>query len=249
MSHFSTLVILPKDTRENEVKLAAAELLAPFDENIEVEPYQEECWCVGREARMDTKLKFTPLWDAARKTFDAQHPGGYNSKREKLWEQHTASLQAEEAAFRKNHPKAGQPSTGCEDCQGSGKRETQYNPDSKWDWWVVGGRWSGIYRAFALNDDWDENWDLIDVGKLRATLHVTKDLYAKAGWEEEALPDGATTPTYAVVTPNGDWFGRGSMGWFGISHCDTDEETFWTGYLDILLRYCDCHAVVCDLHI
>lgn len=28
-----------------------------------------------------------------------------------------------------------------------------YNPDSKWDWWVIGGRWTGYFRLKAVTDD------------------------------------------------------------------------------------------------
>lgn len=67
MSHFTTLVVLPEHPRDLMATLA--EVLAPYDESLEVEPY-----------------------------IDDDEP-------------------------------------------------TTYNPKSKWDWWVVGGRWDGYFPA------------------------------------------------------------------------------------------------------
>jgi hypothetical protein len=31
-------------------------------------------------------------------------------------------------------------------CYGTGTVKSTYNPDSKWDWWTLGGRWTGIFK-------------------------------------------------------------------------------------------------------
>ena len=41
----------------------------------------------------------------------------------------------------------------CSDCHGTGKRMTTYNPKSKWDWWVVGGRWNGAVKGEPRGDE------------------------------------------------------------------------------------------------
>src|SRR5438094_982686 len=49
MSHFSTVVILPKDYT-GELETMVEEMLEPFDENTEVEEYDRECYCKGQVA-------------------------------------------------------------------------------------------------------------------------------------------------------------------------------------------------------
>lgn len=46
MSHFSTLVILPLGTKEEDIDSTIENLLAPYDENMEVPEYERPCWCV-----------------------------------------------------------------------------------------------------------------------------------------------------------------------------------------------------------
>ena len=49
--------------------------------------------------------------------------------------------------------KAGEAMTDCEDCNGSGTSVTTYNPESKWDWYQVGGRWEGeLVEGYNAND-------------------------------------------------------------------------------------------------
>lgn len=47
MSHFIVAVIVPEDEGESKVE----ELLAPYDENTQVAPYPDPCWCKGRKAQ------------------------------------------------------------------------------------------------------------------------------------------------------------------------------------------------------
>lgn len=50
MRHFGVLVLVDKD---NYDPVAEAErLLAPYDEGLEVDEYETDCWCVGREAEV-----------------------------------------------------------------------------------------------------------------------------------------------------------------------------------------------------
>jgi len=57
MSHFFTVVILPKDIPTSHpevgvspVKTEVEKVLAPFNEELEVPKWWEKCWCVGRDA-------------------------------------------------------------------------------------------------------------------------------------------------------------------------------------------------------
>jgi len=40
-------------------------------------------------------------------------------------------------------------------CGGTGRRMSTYNPKSKWDWWAIGGRWTGAFHK----EDYDPRTD------------------------------------------------------------------------------------------
>ena len=91
MTHFSVIVILPKDvqpTTTDDAEQHIARLIAAYDENEQVEAYERVCPCARSE------LLDTP---------------------------------------------------SCTQCKGTGIYMSTYNPQSRWDWWVVGGRWEGMF--------------------------------------------------------------------------------------------------------
>ena len=100
------------------------------------------------------------------------------------------------------------------------------NPDSHWDWWVVGGRWSN----YLGRDDLDFASDI-------ATL--TPDLV------EHVVKD----PPFAIVTSEDGWIGRGRMGWFGIAADEEEQDTWIEKVQAVLNRHVGYAVVVCDLHI
>lgn len=74
MSHFAIGVILPENLGYHTCGPHLERILAPFDENLEVEAHPKDCWCVGRESggygtEMANKLVGT--WDERRALFKA----------------------------------------------------------------------------------------------------------------------------------------------------------------------------------
>lgn len=126
-----------------------------------------------------------------------------------------------------------------------------YNPDSKWDWYTEGGRWSGMLKVHGK--DGDEECDEARVGDIDFSPDQEEYDYCLKFWDvavehKEEDPDGryrtfykeeyfkkrygdretyarrqSEFSTFAVVTPNGVWHEKGEMGWFGCS-TDSDEE-------------------------
>ncbi len=184
MSHFTTLVLL-EDVPE-DIEEAVQERLAPYDENTEVESYEDDCDCIGQIARNEARQKADEacgtiedlrksFWkDRTRATTEEER-----DQEQREWQQHMAEYnQIEQEAFN-THPLKDKPDPTCgfyageyweeqvrlgeleseklgtryEDgsgCGGTGKYMTTYNPKSKWDWWVIGGRWQGM-----LDSDYD----------------------------------------------------------------------------------------------
>lgn len=217
-----------------------------------------------------------------------------------------------------------------EDEDGVWRRYSTYNPDSKWDWYVLGGRWSGkLIRlkpgatsgvsgeagAFenktgidaalkgdidfdAIRKEKEENarkhyqeivakcggsipklelfWKTILDGKEFAHLSIDakRTLYHEQDsikrWKEAVINNDFFGPQledyqytedefanrcllntfipYAFVI-NGEWYGSGEMGWWGISSNEMPEDE-WQNKVwemlnalpdDMLISFYDCH--------
>ena len=184
---------------------------------------------------------------------------------------------------------------------------TTYNPNSKWDWYVVGGRWSGMlivkddaegergslgvfgydrekeipappgYRYVDHAKVSDIEWDVMREVELQERKMIWKQymdeyaekmLYAKTEeekeferrWlrmkygipfdvtEEKYLANSTGFTTFAVITPDGEWHERGAMGWFGVVQGEDEEwdEKYKERFLDTAdpdwyLTVIDCH--------
>ena len=231
MSHTTVLVFTkPGQTVE--------ELLAPYSENIKVEPYIEY-----------TKQEAI---DEARKT--------YSSCKDKTDEECWKYMAENEIT------------------DSEGNIYSTYNPKSKWDWWQVGGRFSGL--LFDKEKDYfvDEGYvkDIQFVNDAEAYEHALKfwDVYVegkeppddddydslyKKEYYKNRYKDKETYAryraqfsTWAVVTPDGEWHECGRMGWFACSD-ETDEEAidWYEHYKERFLDTAqpDWYVTVVDYHI
>lgn len=242
MSHYSVAVFHREDQDVDE-------LLAPYSENIEVAPYIrytreqaiqhcKDCW---RQDFLEGKSD-EDLWRAVAEDYDNR-------------------------------------------TDTDGNIYSTYNPNSKWDWYCVGGRWGGLlklkasarknYNGAAEVDeacvkDIDFNYDLDAYRRaLRFWDVIVEDapktedeedmwsIYSKE-YYREYYGDRETYAryvsqwsTFAVILPNGVWYEKGEMGWFGCSS-DTPEdakkwnETFKERFIDAadpnwVLTIVDCH--------
>lgn len=127
MSHFSVIVAL-RPTDPKNIEDALTEALAPFDESKEVTPYYD--YETG-EAKDYWSL------DACREK------GLLPAEGELTWAQ-----VAEAVNTRWEHDEAGAEYMRV-DAAGRAYTISTYNPRSKWDWWVIGGRWTGYFLPLA----------------------------------------------------------------------------------------------------
>ena len=170
MSHYVVLMAVTAASKPVE------ERLEKFNETRAVEPYRTDCTC-GERSAMEWREEQRVARIAALGNPDhldiAKVRAKYGEDRaaglEPSWEEMIAPLQAlyaEIAAESKAMtwkptctPKDGvdytqppRPDDIDDDrwsaCGGTGKVWTTYNPDSLWDWWVVGGRWG--HRSIYL---------------------------------------------------------------------------------------------------
>ena len=259
MSHFYTLVLVPENTSDINNKIE--ELLAPYSENMNVEEYDRECYCINTEAKdagwKAAESKFGPF-DNLRKSFrdevksrmpsdlDTSDPNYLNImfeiENKVNWKEHTREFNKYAEQIEQNHPKYNEPKSGCSECNGTGYYKSTYNPNSKWDWWVIGGRWNGAIQ----NNRKDDNSGGFNFGdefhQLENNSISCKDLLEVVKNDSDCYP-------FAIVTPDGEWCENAKMGWWGLTKDDKDTDSWHETVNEILEKYSDCIAVGCDLHI
>lgn len=103
-----------------------------------------------------------------------------------------------------------------------GEVYSTYNPKSKWDWYVLGGRWKGY---FTLPDG------------SKSDQALKKDI---------VFP---IEPTFAVLH-NGEWHERGKMGWWAMVTDEKDSE-LWKQEFQSIVESCDENTLfsLYDCHI
>lgn len=148
-----------------------------------------------------------------------------------------------------------------------------YNPNSKWDWWVIGGRWDGSLQlksgktanfAQIKDVDWGNEVSVEDyikrfpdVEKLYQELITKGDFYKPEYYQaiyptlEQFILSRVRYSSFAVITADGMWHEKGSMGWFGCSSETPEEHISWeNNYYDTFIKGKeDYYATVIDCHI
>ena len=144
------------------------------------------------------------------------------------------------------------------------------NPDMKWDWYVIGGRWKGLLilkdnvqagcdAALVSDIDFDA-MQRRDLAKLRPYKEAMNDpimgeKYMREVFrnDEEYVSLMSPFSTYAVVTPDGEWHSYGTMCWFGYSASKPEDEREWKlGYYNRFIKPAlenHWHMVIVDCHI
>lgn len=244
MSHFVMGVVVPGD----EPLTFVDDALAPFDENIEVKPYQRKCWCIGKEAEAAIAKEVAEMygsWDDLRNKFHAQEKikqvkaiqDKLNLKKpdeakryseiedstQKLWEKFIKPRQDYEKKCLRDHPGKNAPMKSCEACKGTGKETVTYNPKSKWDWYEVGGRWDGFFGK-------------TNVTTVKEHLKQLKKAF-----------DAKVCFGYLV---DGEWIEKGDMGYWGMVANEKSEQIIRKKFLSLLEKLDpDDRIVAVDVHI
>lgn len=145
------------------------------------------------------------------------------------------------------------------------------NPNAKWDWYQIGGRWDSELLAKLEKDETAQLWvnsypvKYIDFEEMRKRRLEDLTPYHDAVYdgflnpeymlkryptEEEYIRSNTQFITYAVVTPDREWLEPGAMGWFGISAATIDAEREWdNSYPEFLEKYKHCWLTIVDCHI
>lgn len=245
MSHFVGAVVIPTGTSvdlkvtpvENwtphvdanpELEALLEHMLAPFDENKETEPYEID-----------------PTTSEYHDTAEEAISKAVAYAKDKLGEDISGLPKLE---ILNEHWSEG----WIEKEDGSIVETSTYNPDSKWDWYQVGGRWEEAYR--------DQQGESVEALRALATknLNAVEQLSGEAGlWgpsKELVLADQKVDYLpYTVVVPRADgtvaWLSKGEMGWFGISSGDVTPQQWAQDILAATEGITDGKVVYVDFHI
>lgn len=158
----------------------------------------------------------------------------------------------------------------CDECHGTGTYMSTYNPKSKWDWYEVGGRWSGwlVNRSGAqLNSlqmqEWDQeramaaaksaaeaSWATAEATQANPTSRYFRfGIQNDEDRESYVMRRAARAVVPHAVVVNGEWHEAGEMGWFGIGSDDKDESDWRQRFAALLqdvspgttITIVDCH--------
>ena len=240
MSHYLMGVIVQKNELEDyEDKLGRmedliADLIAPYDENIEAEEYLSDCWC-KKHLAFETAIKATEqklgkTLDDIREEFREQYGEetiGNWDKKEEQWQQFANDYFDLRNQYEQELMETITPKIDCNNCEGIGQYLTTYNPLSKWDWWAIGGRWENMIEGTDLS---------------REVISVEEVL--------EKFDDGKTL-FFGYVKPDGEWVEKGKMGWWGIVANEQDKQAWEKEVRKLLENYSDGeHCIIAvDCHI
>ena len=299
MSHFITVVLLPPTTKEHEFEKKIGKLIAPYDENTKVKSYKTKCYCVGSAAELASSEhanKTVGTIDDLRKEFFKTHkvlpwPDENTSKEDKKkyqenerlnerdWVKALKPWEKAKAKYLATHVLRDQPDPKCEECKGKGEHGTTYNPKSKWDWWVIGGRWPdyfnyGNYDPYKDPDNLETCWLCNGTGKrndkLGQEMRAKDPAYTCNGCSGSGKrlkfklkPTHVSMPVsivlnrwrkaakipFAMVDPQGRWYEKGKMGWWAVVHNEKRPKE-WNGAVKALYEKFPTHiAVAVDCHI
>lgn len=216
------------------------ELLAPYSENIEVDKYIRY---TSEEAREKGKERIASTIDFWKSKLADPNVSDENIVRG------MSAIERLEKADPYNYIR-----DDYEDdmVDSDGNLYSTYNPDSRWDWYSIGGRFSGDLRTnkgeyvddgYAKDLDFgrDEEayqrnlrfWEIVVEGspirddEEEPFIYYKKEYYIKSYKNKETFADVCSKPIYhAVVTPDGKWHEPGKMGWFA-SLADEEDELEW----------------------
>lgn len=223
MSHFVVGVIMNKEDVEQDLEDALHEILKEYDENKQVPEYEEKCYCIKSNAIDKAKEIIEKETGKTVEDFRKEIAGIETWKeRGKKWKELTEDYFVRLDQIILEETATAKPDKDCENCKGTGLYKTTYNPNSKWDWYEIGGRWSGLINGK-------------DIVSVQEAIDYVKD--------KDSL--------FAFLTPDGKWFEKGEMGWFGCSS-NNKKETIWKeDSLNILENFNsdDFRVVLVDCHI
>lgn len=229
--HSLVFVIVPASTQDIQSEVERLLAGSEADPQKHYQQFETPCSCIGRDALLRSYRVFdaTPESTDLCARVDQARADGDHTTAEALLLQRFLAVQASEKA----QPDYRQLDTECTICQGTGLNLIDCDPSWHWDYWTIGGRWSGVFNT------------------LPSSAHHDAELYSNIARVGD-MPDDFVPR--AIVIPEGEWF-EGPIVLFGElfeAHLDEEELTArrdWDRQArEFLSRYPDHIAVAVDCH-
>lgn len=194
MSHFNVLVSIASRRLENSsIEAAVAEMLAPFNEQTKDERYLtfvdeedelREKYATGSTERIRCADGFLALpWDERFRV-----PGSFGTG--SGTHEAPACLERAEVPFRETYPTFEAWAKGWCGHDGpapNGRYGHTTNPSGHWDWYEIGGRWSGFFPLIPHGDGDIAKVADINQARVEATRIERRDIFLR---EYQALIAG-----------------------------------------------------------
>lgn len=214
MSHFSVYVFSKNGTYFDD-------LLEPYDEDLQVAPYVV---CTKEQAIVRARKEIENFKNTTYKEY-LSDPIAYASKHSEDDVNYVKNLFPKELDWSDEECYEYYISRFPNDevDPETGSIYSTYNSNSKWDWYVVGGRWDG---GIVKKDG----------------ERVNQAFLSEIDWEK-------TLPPFAFITPNGAWRERGKMGWWGMVSNEKEQDSWENEFKnavksikdDVIVTLVDCH--------
>jgi hypothetical protein len=267
VSHFSVGVIVNKKFNANELEDAVTETVDKYSEHLEVSPYirQYKTDLINELLAEKEEIKnLFILLDSDEARFDELYPNYNKTYIRNYWENKKDKSEIELYEERVKNS----------DLDDEGNVLSTYNPDSKWDYWSIGGRWDGLLavrnkKGKIEHSNYARLKDIIypetlyfcnDLENREKTIkhyETDKDLREHIDQDYNSLDEYLAEIekmrplTYAMVI-NGEWIEPGKMGWWAMTD-ETDASR--NLYQEKVLKYFEDNKdsenwlVIIDCHI
>lgn len=204
MSHFAVGIVIPKSVVEsNEIEEYISEKMEKYNENNEVKPYIEyekskkAEYLSERIKELKGYMKKPEIYniDAVEEELSRYN----NMTPDEYWD-----AEYSKSWYNKDE---------------NGNIISTYNPNSKWDWYVIGGRWDGLYLDNYKSSDNGFNFDSMH-HTIKNNIQTIKE------YKERFNKDNDKYSMFAYINENGDWLERGNMGWWGMVNNEKDKNDY-----------------------
>lgn len=255
MSHFS-VAVFTKDYG-NSVE----ELLSPYDENLSFPHY------TSREDIIAGVRKDIEEYERGTYAKYLENPAEYSKNASEAHIEYLTKEFPEKLKWSDEECYAdGVKYYNAEDIMEDGSVFSTYNPNSKWDWYQTGGRFSdivplvgggfadeasmedvdidahdsdsydGAFRFWKLYIDGEEPKTQKDKDAIKYAFY-TKEFYTERYDNAEDYANSCSEFSfYAALLPDGRWIEPGTMGWFGVSSATADDDRRWRSIRKDILR-------------
>ena len=238
MSHFSVMVFTNPNSNRS-----IADLLERFDENLPVRSViskEDVVEGVRKDHDVFSKIVYSDYKDAPDSFFDKLNKAEFDYVTKTIPEM----LQYSDEEAYQSHIKYIEE----DDVLSDGSVVQWHNPEAKWDWYVIGGRFenqiplkdgtlvdSSVCSEIRLEptqeeidklkDEWNKHTNTdVELGEGEFLFYKPSYYLERYGDEDAYIKANVGLIAYAMLTPKGEWIQSGEMGLFGIGTDTADSE-------------------------